>query len=120
VDRVVAWARAGFAAGYEQAWARLAGPGGFFGKAGLPASRPGERCTLATSAGDRLDGVAMLSQPPFQFAATIDGWNDALLRAHLYGGTAMVWLSTYGVVAGRVRELERKWQEALERVFPAA
>jgi hypothetical protein len=32
----------------------------------------------------------------------------------------MVWLSTYGVAAGRVREVERKWQEALERVFPAS
>lgn len=120
VDRVAAWARARYPAGYEQAWARLTGAGGFFGNAGLPAARPGERCTLATSAGDRLDGVAMLSQPPYQFAATIDEWNDALFRAHLYDGTAMVWLSAYGVAAGRVRELERRWQEALDRVFPAA
>lgn len=59
-----------------------------------------------------------LRQPPWQFAATVDGWNDALFRAHLYGDTVMAWMSTYGVPAGKVGELERRWQESLDRLFP--
>ncbi len=118
-DRAVAWARARHTPGYEQAWARLTGPGGFFG-AGLPAAEPGQRCALATAAGDSLDGVVMLRQPPYQFAAVIEGWNDALLRAHLYGGTAMVWMSAYGVPEARVKEQERRWQESLSGLFSGA
>ncbi|HEY8256630.1 MAG TPA: SRPBCC domain-containing protein [Gemmatimonadales bacterium] len=119
VRRVVAWARARYNVGYEEAWARLTGSGGFFGAAGLPYGESGVPCALTTVTGDRLDGVVMLAQAPYQFAAIAGSWNDALFRAHLYGGTAMLWLSTYGVETNRVRELERQWQAALDEIFPA-
>jgi uncharacterized protein YndB with AHSA1/START domain len=119
VPRVVAWARARHTMGYEQAWARLTGPGGFFGAEGLAAGEPDGACAIATVTRDRLEGTVLLAQPPSQFAATIPGWNDALFRAHLYGGSAMLWLSTYGVPADRVRDLERRWQQAIEGVFSA-
>jgi uncharacterized protein YndB with AHSA1/START domain len=96
VRRVVAWARARHTMGYERAWA-----------------------ALTTVAGARLDGPVLLAQAPYQFAATIPAWNDALFRAHLYGESAMLWLSTYGVAADRVLGLERQWQQAIESVFSA-
>jgi uncharacterized protein YndB with AHSA1/START domain len=117
VPRVVAWARARHTMDYEQAWTRLAGPGGFFGAAGLTQRESGSAVTITTVTGDRLDGTVLLAQAPYQFAATITGWNDALLRAHLYGRSAMLWLSTYGVAADRVHDLERRWQQAIEGVF---
>lgn len=115
--RIVAWARARCSAGYEHAWARLTGPEGFFGAAGLPEGESGRPYALTTVTGDRLDGAVMLAQAPYQFAATVEGWNGALFRAHLYGGTAMLWLSTYGVASDRVRQLERSWQAALDGIF---
>jgi uncharacterized protein YndB with AHSA1/START domain len=115
--RIVAWARARHALGYEGAWARLAGPGGFFGDSGLTVGEAGGACTITTVTGDRLDGTVILSQSPYQFAATIPEWNEALFRAHLYGGSVMLWLSTYGIAPDRVRDLERRWQQAIEAVF---
>jgi uncharacterized protein YndB with AHSA1/START domain len=98
VRRVVAWARARHTLSYEQAWARLE--------------------TVTAGTGDRLDETVLLAQAPYQFAARLPAWNDALFRAHLYGGSAMLWLSTYGVAEERVRDLERRWQQAIDGVFP--
>ncbi len=117
--RVVAWARARHALDYERAWSRLTGPGGFLGPVGLAPAQPGDACSITTVTGDRLNGTVMLAQPPYQFAATVPGWNDALFRAHLYGGLAMLWFSTYGVAADRIRDLERRWQQAIAGVFSA-
>lgn len=120
IDRIPAWARTRHSLGYDRAWARLTGPGGFFGEPGLPSPGVGQRFAFTTSSGDLFEGEVMLRQPPYQFAATIDGWNDALFRAHQYGGTVMAWLSTYGVPEERVRGLERRWQESLDRLFPVS
>jgi uncharacterized protein YndB with AHSA1/START domain len=117
VRRAVAWARARYALDYERAWARLTAPGGFFGGTGLSHGAPGSGVTLDTVTGDQLDGTVLLAQAPYQFAATLPAWNDALFRAHLYAGSAMLWLSTYGVAEERVRDLERRWQQAIDAVF---
>lgn len=117
VPRLVAWARVHHTKGYEPAWARLTGPGGFFGVTGLPQGETGSAVAVTAVTGDRLDGSVLLAQAPYQFAATIPAWNDALFRAHLYGGSAMLWLSTYGVAADRVRDLERRWQQAIDDAF---
>ena len=120
LDRVAARARVRHALGYDAAWARLTGPGGFFGDRGLSAPAEGQPCALTTATGDRLDGTVVLRQEPWQFAATIGSWNDALFRAHLYADTAMIWLSTYGVPAVEVQELGTRWQQFLDRLFPQA
>lgn len=122
-NRVVAWAVVPWSGDRAEHWRRLTGPGGWFGSAGLPAVRAGERYAAATATGEALSGTVQVHRPPQQFSATVDGWNEALFRLELEGGerkgNAWLWLATYGVPEKEVRALERRWRESLGRLLAA-
>lgn len=117
-DRVVAWARVPYTGRRDDVWARLTGPGGFFGPNGLPRLSEGARYAAQTRTGHDLAGTVGIFSPPQQLACTADGFNDALLRLELQGndrdGTVELFMSTYGVPEGEVRSLEAAWQRAME------
>ncbi len=120
-DRVVAWARVHCSCTHQEAWARLTGPGGWFGPGGLTGLTDGARYAVQIATGHRLAGVVQVWQPPMQFAATVEGWNDALFRVELQGkdgaGEAWFWLATYGVPAAEIQSLQQAWQESARGVF---
>lgn len=115
-DRVVARARAAYTCDSGEAWARLTGPGGWLGPEGLDGLAVGESYVARTTAAT-LAGIVQVWDSPRQFVATVDGWNDALLRVELYASAAVIWLSTYGVPAGDVQSLERAWQTSIDELF---
>jgi len=122
-NRLVAWAVVPWSGDRAERWRRLTGPGGWFGSAGLPAVRAGERYTVTTSTGESLSGTVQVHRPGQQFAATVDGWNDGLFRLELEGGdrkgTGWLWLATYGIPERDVRALERRWKESLDSLLAA-
>jgi uncharacterized protein YndB with AHSA1/START domain len=116
-DRLVAWARAEYTCTHEEAWARVTGPGGWFGAAGVARVPDGGRLQTTTPSAHELSGVVLLGQPPRQLVARLQNWNDALLRVQLYGNVLSLWLSTYGVPQAEVVQVERAWQESLARLL---
>jgi uncharacterized protein YndB with AHSA1/START domain len=115
--RIIAAARVGYASDHASAWSSLMMPGGWFGPHGLSGLSSGSRFEVVTQTGDRLSGLVHTQQPPRQFVAAVDQWNDAFLRVHLYGSAATVWLSTYGVAEEDVRAVEQRWARSLAGIF---
>jgi uncharacterized protein YndB with AHSA1/START domain len=99
------------------AWDRLTGPGGLFGPEGWTARVPGAEVRAHGPGGEIIKGEAQLWQPPKQLAATIETWSDSWFRLQLYGGTAAVWLATWGLPDSSVRALEEGWRKALSHLL---
>jgi uncharacterized protein YndB with AHSA1/START domain len=79
----------------------------------------GQPCTLTL--GRTFDAVVQTFDAPVRFAARIPLLEDALLFIELEGGApdgfpAGFWLSTYGLDAGTVGELQRALDAAVERL----
>lgn len=119
VPRLVASARAPYAAEDAAVWAQLTGPGGWFGADGVGHLAPGTAFRAQTATGHALRGTVQSVEPPKQWVAIVEDLNDALLRVQLYGREASVWLSTYGVPEPDVRALERAWRASLATLLPA-
>lgn len=118
-NRQVAWARVPINTTVEAAWHRLTGPGGWLGEQGLTDLTAGDRLAVEAPGGS-LDGTVRLWQPPRQLAATVQNWNDALFRVEIHaagGGSAVAWLSTYGIATARVTELQAAWRRTLPAAF---
>ena len=117
LPRVIALARATRPSTAAVAWSRLMEAKGWAGPTGLRDVAPGTRYA-ARPAGDDISGVVQLWQPPHQFAATVDQFNNAYLRVDTRclgdTGTPWIWLSAYGVSPESVQRIEQKWQTALD------
>jgi uncharacterized protein YndB with AHSA1/START domain len=108
VQQTVPWSSA------DEAWARITGPGGLLGPAGIVGLAEGEPYTLHPVTGDRLRGIVQVDDPPHQFAGTVADLNDALFRLKLVADASgaldlRVWLATYGVPEPTVRSFEQQW-----------
>jgi len=104
-----------------ESWQRIMGPSGWMGRRGFSDLMPGSRYSARLASGSHVSGVVHLWQPPRQFVSTVDELNDAFLRIDTRcigdAGTPLIWLSTYGVAADALRDIERNWQAALEAAF---
>jgi uncharacterized protein YndB with AHSA1/START domain len=118
VPRVVALARGSRPATAAESWDRIVR--GWLGL-GSEDVVPGARFGATLPSGQRLRGTARLWQPPRQFAATVEELNNAYLRVdtRCLGDAAVpwIWLSTYGVAPGAVRQIEHDWQASLDAAF---
>ena len=116
-SRRVDWVRLPIALSREEAWARVMGRGGLVREGTIDGLREGERCALTTVHGDRLEGIVQVLNPPLDFALTVEGWGNALLRYgyETFSGTpeAHLWLSTWGRPAAPVERFRARWQETL-------
>ncbi len=112
-DRSVAYVRAAYTAPHDVAFARLTGPGGWFGAEGFRAGR-GERYAARTATGETLAGVVEEVHPRL-LVLTVDGWNGALFRLECMGTDAgrevWVWLAAYDVPAAEVEAVQDRWRE---------
>jgi len=118
VPRLVVFARGSRALSAAESWRRLMAPGGWIGQSGLTSAAERTRYEVRLADGRRLSGEVYLWQPPSQFAASVAELNTAYLRVDTRclgdTGTPLIWLSTYGVPAETVREIERDWQASLD------
>jgi uncharacterized protein YndB with AHSA1/START domain len=118
VPRNMVFVRSSRSMSAAESWRRLVGPGGWFGERGLTDSTRDARYSVGLTTGQTLSGVMYLWQPPRQFAATVDQFNNAYVRldTRCIGDTGTPWisLSTYGIPLDQVRALEGTWQATLD------
>ncbi len=111
--RRVIRASARYSGTMDVAWNALAGPAGWLGTALPPAP---SRLATRTATGDTLTGDVLQMTAPKQLVARLDQWNNSLLRIQVLpnsiGRTATLWLSTFGVDADIVADVERRWRVA--------
>jgi uncharacterized protein YndB with AHSA1/START domain len=119
-NREVAWARHHpFAGSVTDAWRRLTAPGGWLGRAGLPAAAAGDAITLAVD-GATLTGPVLTADPPHQLVMIAGNLGDGLFRVEIeeYESAVgvVVWLASWrGAVA--VPGLESRWRASLPRAL---
>lgn len=119
-QRTLTWLRAPVEDAAEQVWDRM-----MTGLArGVPSRelQDGERLSLDTIAGERLEGKVTVYAPPRALGMVLDRYNGAVLRLAVErcAGTreANVWLETWGAKPAEVQDFRRRWTAALEKAFP--
>jgi hypothetical protein len=124
-DRAAVWPRAQVRGTAEAAWRRLFGRDGFLREGRIDHLGEGDRYRAVAATGDAFEGTVVVNDPPYEFAGTIDGMNDALvsLRTHEAGGPspgdghqAGLFASTWGLPAADVEALRRRWKNLLDRL----
>jgi len=120
-DRNVAWVRLPLGMTVDQAWGRLVEPGGLT-KEGIRGDlREGGRYAVEMTSGESLAGVVEVWDPPFQFAGTVEGMGDAIMRLEIDRSAAppeiTLWLAAYDARAARVKAVEESWQAMVRRVL---
>ena len=85
----------------------------------------GDRYRAVAVTGDVLEGTVVVNDPPYEFAGTVAGMNDALLslRTHEAGGpqekdghVAGLFVSTWGVPRREVEALGERWRLLLDEL----
>jgi uncharacterized protein YndB with AHSA1/START domain len=104
----------------DEAWGRFTGPRGL----GLDGGglREGARYSATAGNGDRLEGVVELLAPPHAFGATVEAWNDAMLKMDFQGcggGRKQCWFVflTYGLTEDEVEGIRARWTPLLQGLF---
>ena len=107
----------------EEAWQILFGPAGLAREGSLHGLRPGERYMLRTAAGDLFEGRVLALHPPYDFSATVENLNHALLRLHLdelFGYRDVNFqLSAYGIPQEQVEALQSHTRQLLHSLNAA-
>jgi len=117
--RRVAWPRQPVTVSREEAYRRLAEPGGLFreGTRGLAA---GADYMLEAATGESFEGRVEFVRPPRGFCVTVRHLNDALLWLTIEGiagqHEAQIWVSMYNLPQGKLEAFESDWAEVLGRV----
>lgn len=123
LDRVVAWPRAPVHGTAADAWRRLLGREGLVREGRIEGLAEGDLYRAVAATGDVLEGTVVVNDPPYEFAGTVGGMNDALLslRTHDAGGpqekdghVAGFFVSTWGVPRPDVEALGERWRRLLD------
>ncbi len=108
----------------EDAWARLTGPEALVAEGSLAGLRAGDRYSIRTADGDRLEGEVGILNPPKDFVGTVEGLGGAYLRVRIDEACmtapktlAHLWLSTYGLPAAQTDALQKRWQTMMDNLF---
>lgn len=99
----------------EEVWRRL------FGEKGH-SLEVGDSFHFDLDGGDALEGRVVLCDRPWSFAGMVDSLNDGVLHVEMEGSGERwrmgVWLSAYGVGAGRCGRVGEALQRTIGRLFP--
>lgn len=107
----------------EAIWGKLVGPTcmGLGSRAGVP--RPGSVVQFVTGARDRLEADLLIHDPPYELAAVVYDWDDALVRLRVdppmaggeggEGFEASIFVALHGDRAAEAREIETRWGDLL-------
>lgn len=117
--RRVAWPRRKVAVSRDEAYRRLAAPGGLF-REGAGGLSSGAEYMLEAATGENFEGGVEFVRPPRGFCLSVRNLNDALFWLTIEGITgeheAQIWLSAYNLSQAKVEAFERDWGAVLERV----
>ena len=119
-DRRVAWVNVTTSLPSEKIHSLVLGPDMLAHEGTVEGLREGDPYRLVTATGEVLEGTVLINRPPTDFAGTVRGMNDALLRYVHEVGYVWIWLSTYGVGEASVEAFRERWRERLERVVGEA
>jgi len=104
------------------AWAKLMGPEGLCAKSGVQQLAAGARYAFVASDGQKLEGLLQAWSPPREFCGTWEAANDGLLTIACMESRGitglMVQLSLYGLGAVQVKEIRRRWESLMSKLFP--
>jgi uncharacterized protein YndB with AHSA1/START domain len=120
VQRRVAWAQVPSSASLDRIHDALFSPAGLAVEGHVDGLREGDPYRLVASTGDVFEGTVLVNRPPTDFAGTVRGMNDGILRFVQEVGYVWIWLATYGVPEAEVSAFARRWQELLERLVRAS
>ncbi len=118
--RRVAWPRIKVSMPREEAYRRLAEPGGLFreGAGGLVA---GADYMLEAATGENFEGRVELVRPPRGFCIGVRELNDALVSLSIEGTggehDVQLWFSTYGVSQTKVEKIETQWTGIIGKIL---
>jgi hypothetical protein len=124
-DRVAVWPRARVRGTASEVWGRLLGRDGLVREGRIEGLAEGDRYRVTAVTGDVFAGTVVVNDPPYEFAGTVAGLNDALvsLRTHEAGGPqpsdgheAGLFASTWGVPKPDVEALGQRWKRLLDRL----
>jgi hypothetical protein len=128
-DRIAVWPKAPAAGGAAAVWSRLLGPEGFVREGRIQGLAEGDSYRVVSATGDGVEGRVLVNHPPYEFAGTVAGMNDALVsvRTHEAAGpepaqgfVACVFLSTWDVPRAEVEAFAGRWQQVLDGLSPRA
>jgi uncharacterized protein YndB with AHSA1/START domain len=124
-DRVAVWPRAPVRGTASATWRRLLGRDGLVREGRIEGLAEGDRYRVTAATGEVFAGTVVVNDPPYEFAGTVEGMNDALvsLRTHEAGGpqakdghVACVFASTWGVPRPEVEAMGERWRRLLDRL----
>lgn len=120
MPRQVAWPRHRATVSREEAYRRLAAPGGLF-REGAGGLAPGADYMLEAATGESFEGRVEFVRPPRGFCLSVRHLNDALLWLTIEGiageHDVQLWLSAYNLPQGKVEAFERQWAGVLDRIL---
>jgi len=118
--RQVAWPRRQVTVSRDEAYQRLAAPGGLF-REGARGFVAGSEYMLEAATGEQFEGSVEFVRPPRGFCVSVRHLNDALLWLTIEGGPGQhevqLWLSAYNLPPAKVVAFEKDWAGVLERAF---
>jgi uncharacterized protein YndB with AHSA1/START domain len=88
LDRLAVWPKAFVRGTAEETWAAFLGREGLAREGRIEGLVEGDRYRVVAATGDVFEGTVVVNDPPYEFAGTVAGMNDALvcLRTHDAGG----------------------------------
>ena len=99
----------------EEVWRRLFGEKGY-------SLAVGDSFHFDLDGGDALEGRVVLCDRPWSFAGMVESLNDGVLHVEMEGSGERwrmgVWLSAYGVGAGRCDQVGEALDGTIGRLFP--
>ncbi|MGH7494229.1 MAG: SRPBCC domain-containing protein [bacterium] len=104
----------------EQGWQRLFGPEMLVHEGGVENLKQGDRYTLRTAAGDVFSGAVFTCDPPREFSATVENFNNGILEVHADAlfdyRDANFYLFTYGIPQRQLEDIESRTRRLLEKL----
>jgi uncharacterized protein YndB with AHSA1/START domain len=104
----------------EEVWQRLFGADMLAREGRLDNLKPGDRYALRTAAGDHFTGVVQELNPPVEFYATAENFNNSILEVHLDAlfdyRDVNFYLFAYGVPKAQVDGIESRVRQLLQRL----
>ena len=109
----------------QQAWDLLWSREGIVAEGEVERLETGQSYSFTMPGGLKLSGRVLLAIPPTDLAATVEGVDNSLMRIQIdqwSGGPdadlgIQLWLATWGDLKGQVEEIERSWNEMLDRML---
>jgi uncharacterized protein YndB with AHSA1/START domain len=109
----------------QQTWDLLWSAEGFLAGGEIDPLETGQRYSFTMPGGLELSGRILLAIPPTDLAATVDGVENSLLRVEIDQWSGLpnadlgiqLWLATWGDLKGQVEEIERHWNDMLDRLL---